>query len=91
MSTYKPTQAAMRAARFIGEMVTVHYGEALYLSMLESMAAIIDRETGVRELVQILDQIIAEAGDLIDERSPEILDQARAALRHSADEAPRED
>src|SRR3989442_1500564 len=90
MNADKPTEAAMRAARSIGEMVTVHFGEALYSSMLESTAAIIDRETGVRDLEHILEEIIAEAGDLIDKRSLDILEQARTALRQSADQAPRE-
>jgi len=58
-------------------------------SFVESTAEIIDRETGVRELVEILENIIAEAGDLIESRSPELVAQARAALRHFSDKAPR--
>jgi len=59
-------------------------------SSVESSAEIIDRETGVRELADILESIIAEAGDLIESRSPELVAQARAALRHFSDEAPRQ-
>ena len=50
----------------------------------------IDRETGVRELAGMLENILAEAGDLIESRSPALVAQARAALRHYADEAPRQ-
>jgi hypothetical protein len=35
----------------------------------------------VREVLEILENIIAEAGDLIESRSPELAAQARAALR----------
>jgi len=59
-------------------------------SFLQSTAEIIDRETGVRELVEMLENIIAEAGDLIESRSPELVAQARAVLRRFADEAPRQ-
>jgi hypothetical protein len=59
-------------------------------SFIESTAELIDRETGVRELVEILENIIAEAGDLIESRNPELVAQARAALRHYADEVPRQ-
>jgi hypothetical protein len=38
----------------------------------------------------MLENIIAEAGDLIESRSPELVVQARAALRRYADEAPRQ-
>lgn len=57
---------------------------------IESTAEIIDRETGVRDLVEILVNIIAEAGDLIESRSSELVAQARAALRRYADEAPHQ-
>lgn len=59
-------------------------------SFLQSTAELIDRETGVRELTDILENIITEAGDLIESRSPELAAKARAALRHYADEAPRQ-
>jgi len=54
------------------------------------MAELIDRETGIRELVEMLENIIAEAGDLIESRSPELVAKARAALRHFSDAAARQ-
>jgi hypothetical protein len=75
----KTTDGAMRAAKQIERNP----------SFIESTAELIDRETGVRELVEMLETIIAEAGDLIESRSPELVAQARAALRRYADEAPR--
>jgi hypothetical protein len=59
-------------------------------SFLQSTAEVIDRETGVRELTDILENIVTEAGDLIESRSPELAAQARTALRRYADEAPRQ-
>ncbi len=59
-------------------------------SKVESTAELIDRETGVRELIDILENIIAEAGDLIESRSPELVAHARAAVRRYADESPRQ-
>jgi hypothetical protein len=76
----KTTDGALRAAKQIERNP----------SFIESTAEIIDRETGVRELVEILEKIIAEAGDLIESRSPELVAQARATLRHIGDEAPRQ-
>jgi hypothetical protein len=70
----KPTDGAMRAAKQIHN-----------LSFLQSTAEIIDRETGVRELADILENIITEAGDLIESRSPELAAQARVALRRYSD------
>ena len=75
----KPTDGALRAARQIEHNP----------SFLQSTAEIIDRETGVRELADILENIITETGDLI-ESSPELAAQARAALRRYSDEAPRQ-
>ena len=60
------------------------------LSFLQSTVEIIDRETGVREVLEILENIIAEAGDLIEARSPELAAKARAALRRYSDEALRQ-
>jgi hypothetical protein len=37
-----------------------------------------------------VENIIAEAGDLIESRSPELVAQARTALRHYGDEARRQ-
>ena len=56
----------------------------------ESTADLIDRETGLRELVDIVEEIIAEAGDLIESRSPELVARARDVLRQSSDESPRQ-
>jgi len=75
----KPTDDAMRAAKQIHN-----------LPFLQSTAEIIDRETGVRDLADILENIITEAGDLIESRSPELAAQARAALRRYSDEALRQ-
>jgi hypothetical protein len=36
------------------------------------------------------ENIITESGDLIENRSPELVAQARAALRHDGDETPRQ-
>jgi hypothetical protein len=56
-------------------------------SFIPSTAEIIDREAGVRGLVEMLENIIAGAGDLIESRSPELVAQARSALRHYTDES----
>jgi hypothetical protein len=77
----KPTDGAVRAAKEIERNP----------SFIESTAEVIDRETGVRELVEILENIIAEAGDLIESHSPELVAQAHAALRHYGDEARRQE
>ena len=76
----KPTDGAMRAAKQIEHNP----------SFLQSTAELIDRETGVRELTDILENIITEAGDLIESRSPELVARARDVLRHSSDESPRQ-
>jgi hypothetical protein len=54
----------------------------------QSLAELIDQETGAREVLEILESIISEAGDLIESRSPELVAAARAALRRYSDEAP---
>jgi ElaB/YqjD/DUF883 family membrane-anchored ribosome-binding protein len=54
-------------------------------SFVESTAELIDRETGLRELVEILESLLGEAGDLIETRSPELVARARAALRNSSE------
>lgn len=58
-------------------------------SRRESTAELIDRESGLRELVDIMEEILAEAGDLIESRSPELVARARDVLRLSSDESPR--
>jgi hypothetical protein len=75
----KPTDGALRAAKEIERNP----------SFIESTAEVIDRETGAWELVELLENILAEAGDLIENRNPELVAQARTALRHYGDEAPR--
>lgn len=57
-------------------------------NLIETTAALIDRETGLRELLEILENILAEAGDLIEQRSSELVAQARNALRQYSDETP---
>ena len=56
-------------------------------SLLKSLPELIDRETGVREILELLQSIIAQAGDLIESRSPELVAAARAALTRYHDEA----
>jgi hypothetical protein len=76
---HEPTAGALRASRAIQRDA----------SLLKSLPELIDRETGVREVLEILENIIAEAGDLIEFRNPELIAQARGALRRYADAAPR--
>jgi hypothetical protein len=76
----KPTAGARRAAGHIEQDP----------SRRELTADLIDRETGLRELVDIVEEIIAEAGDLIESRSPELVARARDVLRNSSDESPRQ-
>jgi hypothetical protein len=76
----EPTAGAVRASRAIQRDA----------SLLRSLPELIDRETGVREVLEILENIIAEAGDAIESRNPELAAQARAALRRYADEALRQ-
>jgi hypothetical protein len=90
MMKSKPTAGALRAATSIAETITGYFGEAPSSSMVEFTATIVDRETGASEIVDILENIIAEAGDLIESRSPELVAHARAALRRYSDEAPRQ-
>jgi hypothetical protein len=75
--TMKPTSGALRASKAIQQKGT----------LLESLPELIDRETGVREILEILQSIIAQAGDLIESRSPELVAAARAALTRYDDEA----
>ena len=59
----KPNAGALRASRAIQNDA----------SLLKSLPELIDHETGVREILDILQSIIAQAGDLIESRSPELL------------------
>jgi hypothetical protein len=72
-----PTAGALRASRAIQNDAT----------LLKSLPELIDHETGVREILDILQSIIAQAGDLIESRSPELVAAARAALARYNDEA----
>jgi hypothetical protein len=77
---HQPTAGALRAARAIQRDA----------SLLKSLPELIDRETGVREVLDILENIIVEAGDLIESRSPELAAAARGALRRYNDDFPRQ-
>ena len=77
---HEPTAGALRAAREIQQDSP----------LFEAIPEIIERETGVRELVEVLENVISEAGDLIESRSPELLAQARALIRRFGDEALRQ-
>jgi len=59
-------------------------------SFVESTAEVIDRESGLPELIEILEGLLGEAGDLIESRSPELVARARAALRQSSDNTPKQ-
>jgi len=72
----QPTAGALRAARAI----------QCDASLLASLPELIDRETGIREVLEILQSIIAQAGDLIETRSPELVVAARAALTRYHDD-----
>jgi hypothetical protein len=73
-----PTAGALRAARAI-------QGNP---GNLQSLPELIDRETGIREILEVLESIVAQSGDLIESRSPELLVAARAALKRYGDETP---
>jgi hypothetical protein len=75
-----PTEGALRAASELEQDE----------SRLQATANLIDRATGLRELTEILEEIIAEAGDLLETRSPELVMAARAALRRSSSTATRQ-
>jgi hypothetical protein len=72
----KPTAGALRASKAIQQNARLG----------TSLPEVIDRETGVREILEILQSIVAQAGDLIESRSPELLAAARAALTRYNDE-----
>jgi hypothetical protein len=71
-----PTPGALRVAAAIQHDA----------SLLKSLPELIDRETGVPEILEILHSIIAQAGDLIEGRSPELVAEARAALTRYHDD-----
>jgi hypothetical protein len=45
---------------------------------------------GLRDVLDLLESIISEAGDLIEHRSPELVAHARATLRMYGDATPRQ-
>jgi hypothetical protein len=53
-----------------------------------SVAELIDRETGVSEIIEILGSMIDQAGDLIEQRSPELVARARSILTRYSDDTP---
>ncbi len=59
-------------------------------SLVQSTADLIDRESGLHELIEILEGLLGEAGDLIESRSPELVARARAALRQNSDNTPKQ-
>jgi hypothetical protein len=74
------TAGALRAASEIERNPALH----------QSIAEIIDRQTGLRDVLELLENIISEAGDLIEHRSPELVAHARATLRTFGDATPRQ-
>ena len=58
-------------------------------ALRQSIAEMIDQESGLRDLLELLENILAEAGDLIDSRSPELVAHARAAIRTYGDASAR--
>ena len=45
---------------------------------------------GLREILDLLEGILAEAGDLIESRSPELVAHARTVIRNYGDETARQ-
>jgi hypothetical protein len=68
---HKATAGALRAASEIEPNPALR----------QSIAEIIDRQAGLRDILELLENIISEAGDLIEGRSPELVMHARAALQ----------
>lgn len=77
---FKPTAGALRAASRIQADPMLH----------ESTAELIDCEPGLREVLEILEEILAEAGDLIESRSPELVAEAQDIPRRHGDATPRQ-
>jgi hypothetical protein len=77
---HKPTAGALRAASEIEPNTALR----------QSIAEIIDRQAGVRDILELLDNILSEAGDLIEGRSPELIVHARAAIRTYGDATARQ-
>ena len=77
---HKATAGALRAASEIEPNPALR----------QSIAEIIDRQAGLRDILELLENIISEAGDLIEGRSPELVVHARAALRTYGDATARQ-
>jgi len=77
---HKATAGALRAA------CEIESNPALR----QSIAEIIDQQAGLRDILELLENIIAEAGDLIEGRSPELVVHARAAIRTYGDASARQ-
>jgi hypothetical protein len=60
---HEPTAGALRAARQLQPDP----------NLVESTAELIDRETGLSELMDVFQQFLRKAGDLIESRSPELV------------------
>jgi hypothetical protein len=77
---HKATAGALRAASEIEPNPALR----------QSVAEIIDRQAGLRDILELLENIISEAGDLIEGRSPELVVHARAAIRTYGDATARQ-
>jgi hypothetical protein len=77
---HKATAGALRAASEIEPNPALR----------QSVAEIIDRQAGLQDILELLENIISEAGDLIDSRSPELVVHARAAIRTYVDATARQ-
>jgi len=77
---HKATAGALRAAAHIEANPALR----------QSIAETIDQESGLRDLLELLENILSEAGDLIDSRSPELVAHARAAIRTYGDASDRQ-
>ena len=75
----KATAGALRAAR------QIEPNPALWQSIAES----IDQEAGLRDILDLLENLLSEAGDLIESRSPELVAHARAAIQMYGDATDR--
>ena len=58
-------------------------------ALRQSVAELIDREAGLRDILELLENIMSEAGDLIESRSPELVAHARTAIRNYGDPTVR--
>jgi hypothetical protein len=59
-------------------------------ALRQSIAEVIDRQAGLWDILELLENILSEAGDLIEPRSPELVVHARAAIRTYGDATARQ-